>query len=319
MPLPITNFKNFLRDAGLQRQSGLGGFGLRRGYPVNFRCLGSDMLGDSLLSVRLATVPTTVPNHFGHPLDDLVARGSAQVSFNGDLGHILLRSTKERFSRGEVLPSLDTFLQTLQQAGLGPQTVCGSCGATADLTVLSDGMQPGLLCARCFESQAARYQQDYGFSASALPSLVLVTATVAVGIALGWAAVAIGVDRLFEWLGGSVNTSAKLMILIALLFGVLMALPAHLFKLVRNRGTVWPVCLALGAALAGVVLGEVMRAEWVIWHNSHQFVLFPGWPFLRRLAFEGNDFFVFLRGFMAATAAFAACLFAKSPKKTLAI
>ncbi|MBS0661213.1 MAG: hypothetical protein JSR82_23590 [Verrucomicrobia bacterium] len=319
MPLPITNFKNFLRDASLQRQGGLGGYGLRHGYPVNFRFLGADMRSDALISVRLAGVPTAAPSSFGPPLEELLARREAEFSVQGDQAHLLLRDGKKRFSHGEVLPSLDALLHALQASGLGPQQTCGSCRSTEELTVLSDGIHAGWICPSCLARQTQRHQHEHGFVLASLPKLLVAAAVVMVGIALDWALVGIGVDRLFEWLGGSFRTSTKLMVLLALLLGAAIALPALAFKAVARRGTLWPVLLALLAATGGVLLGEVLHADWLHWRSTQQLVLLPTWPELRALLTGGNDFFLFLRLLLAVTVLFTAAMIARSPKRQIVV
>lgn len=316
--LPITNFKNFLRDAGLTREGGLGGWGLRRNFPIYFRFFGTDMTGDALLSVRLAQGTGTQPlASFGPPLAELLAAGKAQADQAGEMATLLLRRPKGLFSDGQVLPVVDAFLTGLEASGLRPQCTCGVCGSGENLTLLSNGAQAGFVCRQCIGQQAASYQDRHGFAPQSVPKLVALAILVLVSVAVDWAAVSILIDKGFEAAGGSIKTSGKLMVLIAMLLGAGIGLPGLLFRLVPRRGWWWPVLLALGASLLGVGLGEILHADWSLWKQTGRIVLLPAWEFLQRFAAGGNDFLVFLRALMAATAVLAACSLARPPKAPL--
>lgn len=262
MPISASasRLEQFVRTLGLQGARDHLLWGVWRGFPLGLSLGDRSAQTDALFHLRYAThafAPGEEPELvFAEPLPRLMDEGWAEVEIRDDLAWLTLKRLDDRLQRDEVGPALDSLVGCLQNLGIEPVATCHYCGGAEQVTVLASRGRVGQICARCIEEQIGRDTTRLGFRARSLAPLALLAPLVLLLQSGLWGGIWIGVDWVFEKLGGSIHVNSLAAGFVVLVLAGLAASPAFLFRLVGNRGNRRAALLGALCALLAVPLGE---------------------------------------------------------------
>ncbi|MBS0660550.1 MAG: hypothetical protein JSR82_20205 [Verrucomicrobia bacterium] len=259
----VSTLDQFVRALDLKGRRDHLLWGVWRGFPLGLTLTDGSAQSDALFHLRYAEHAFARGEEpkleFAEPLPRLMDEGWAEVEIRDDLAWLTLKRFGDRLQRDEVVPALDSLIGCLRSLGIEAVATCHYCGGAEQVTTVASKGRVGQICAKCIEEQIGPDVNRLGFRARSLAPLALLAPLVLLLQSGLWGGIWIGVDWVFEKLGGSIHIHSLAAGFVVLVLAYLAASPAFLFRLVANRGNRRAGLLGAACALLAVPLGELFH------------------------------------------------------------
>ena len=295
-------------------------YGRRAGFPLGLKVVDPDGKGTVLFHARFpksAKAFDRAQLAFDHTLHRLMQEKLAEVKVDSDIAFLSLRKAADRIEKREAVTAVDEFIAGLQRAGMNSGDDCHYCGSSQEVQTVFNGDRVGQICNACAAQQAAALMEERRFDAASVPKLLATALLVMPLLAAAWAAMWIGIDVLFTSQGGSMTLPLKIAGLVVCGLGLVAALPALLFRRVKNRGNIGAGLFGGACALLAAALGELVVSTFQVSQMVGQFSPVAGILYGLPMLLGGNGTFLLLRGIAFASFVGFAFAFTKPPKPKL--
>src|SRR6266516_1062339 len=295
--------------------------GKLRGFPLALKFIGGASSALLLFQIRHplpAKAQELSDPCYGDELDRLITEKKVEISMEEKLAWFTLVDGAEHLADGSVLRLLNAVLTAFEKAGLGRNPeLCHYCQTEQVDTLTCENGRVAQICPACLHQRTQPIVAAQA-GAGALPMLALCPVAALVG-AVGWAAIWISYDLLFELLKTNVLHIPRIVaaVVMVIVGGLVGGSVGWVMKRIPHKSKKLYAIVPALLAIIAVVAGEVLYVTWLVYREMHEIWLGLSLKLLTRLWGESDGFYLIMKLLAAGAGVFMAVTIARPAKPKL--
>ena len=292
--------------------------GKLRGFPIALKFIRGESSALLLFQIRHplpAKAQELSDLCYGDELDRLITEKKVEISMEDKLAWFTLVDGAEHLADGSVLRLLNAVLTAFEKAGLGRNSeLCHYCQIEQVDTLTCENGRVAQICPACLHQRTQPIVAAQT-GARALPILALCPVAALVG-AVGWAAIWIAYDLLFELLKTNVLHIPRIVaaVVMVIVGGLVGGPVGWVMKRIPHKSKKLYAIVPALLAIIAVVAGEVLYVTWLVYREMHVIWLGLSLKLLTRLWVESDGFFLIMKLLAAGAGVFMAVTIARPAK-----